>query len=210
MTRRSAQVALAVLATTVLPTFPGARAESQPYYLALGDSYSSGSGAPPYDPESGDCHRSSLGYPSLAAGQPPARDWTFGFIACSGATTDDVNRPDETGQAHQVEEVGDGVRLVTITIGGNDARFGAMVRRCALGSVPCTEENDDEEAFIENEVRPKLKTTYARLRAASTEARMVVLTYVHIFQTEDHCAREPGIQNDEKAWIRDRTDQLND
>jgi lysophospholipase L1-like esterase len=71
-------------------------------------------------------------------------------------------------------------------------------------------DNDNEEAWIEDEVRPKLKTTYAKLRAASSKARMVVLTYVQIFQTERHCGREPGMQNDEKAWMRDRTDQLDD
>lgn len=211
MTRTPTLVALAVLVATVTlaPAAPEARAQTDLYYLALGDSYSSGEGVEPYEPESGDCRRSGGAYPSLAAGQPPADAWTYGFFACSGAVTEDVNRPG-SGQAHQVEQVAKSVRLVTITIGGNDARFGPMLRRCALGSTPCTEENDNEEAFIEDEVRPKLKATYAKLRAASADARMVVLTYPHIFQTERHCGREPGIQNDEKAWIRDRTDQLDD
>ncbi len=208
MRRTLTLVALAVLAVAAPLTTPAARAESDRYYLALGDSYSSGEGVEPYDPASGDCHRSAGAYPSLAARTAPASAYTYGFFACSGAITDDVNRPG--GQAHQIEQVSESVRLVTITIGGNDARFAAMLRRCALGSTPCTEENDGEEAYIEDEVRPRLTETYARLRAASEEARMVVLTYPHIFQTERHCGREPGMQNDEKAWMRDRTDQLND
>ncbi len=210
MIRKLALVALALVAAAAPLATPDARAASERYYVALGDSYSSGEGVEPYDPESLECHRSPGAYPSLAAAQAPANAWTYRFVACSGAATDDANRPDATGQIHQVEEAGDAVRLVTITIGGNDARFAAMLRRCALGSTPCTEENDNEEAWIENEVRPRLKATYARLRSASSAARMVVLTYVHIFQTERHCGREPGIQNEEKAWIRDRTDQLND
>ncbi|MGH9041049.1 MAG: SGNH/GDSL hydrolase family protein [Acidimicrobiia bacterium] len=205
-------IGLAALLTALPLAGPaaGEEAEAGGYFVALGDSYSSGEGVEPYDPESGDCRRSAGAYPSLAAGQDPAADWTYGFVACSGATTDDVNGPDATGQAHMVEELGVSVRLVTITIGGNDARFADMLRRCALGSMPCTEENDNEEAWIEEEVRPRLKATYARLRAASEPARIVVVTYPHIFQTERHCGREPGIQNDEKAWIRDRTNQLND
>lgn len=209
MIRSLTCVTVAVLVATVTLADPEARAETDLYYVALGDSYSSGEGVEPYDPDSLDCHRSAGAYPSLTAGQPPADAWTYWFFACSGATTDDVNRP-VSGQAHQVEKAAEWVRLVTITIGGNDARFGPMLRRCALGSTPCTEENDNEEAFIEHEVRPRLKATYAKLRAASPAARMVVLTYPHIFQTQRHCGREPGIQNDEKAWIRDRTDQLDD
>ena len=209
MIRTLTWAALVGVATAVLPAVPDARAETERYYVALGDSYSSGEGVEPYEPDSADCHRSAGAYPSLAAHQAPARALTYRFIACSGATTDDVNRP-ETGQVHEVEELSEAVRLVTITIGGNDARFAAMLRRCALGSTPCTEDNDNEEAFIEQEVRPRLRATYARLRDASAGARTVVLTYPHIFQTERHCGREPGMQNDEKAWMRDRTDQLDD
>ncbi len=212
MTRALPILALAVVAATAPLTMPtGARAaEADAYFVALGDSYSSGEGVEPYDPDSQDCHRSAGAYPSLIATEPPATGWTYRFVACSGATTDDTNRPDTRGQISQVEQLGDGVRLATITIGGNDARFGAMLRRCALGSTPCTKKNDHEEAWIENEVRPRLKATYAKLRAASPGARMVVLTYVHVFQTEVHCGSEPGMQNDEKAWMRDRTDQLDD
>jgi lysophospholipase L1-like esterase len=210
MRRTLTLVVLAVLAAAAPLTTAGARAETDLYYVALGDSYSSGEGVEPYDPQSLDCHRSAGAYPSLAAQEPPANAYTYWFFACSGATTDDVNRPGGTGQAHQVEKAAKWVRLVTITIGGNDARFAAMLRRCALGSTPCTEENDGEEAWIEDEVRPRLKATYANLRAASSAARMVVLTYPHIFQTERHCGREPGLQNDEKAWMRDRTHQLDD
>lgn len=211
MTRTISLVALAVVAAAAPLTTPGARAaKTGAYFVALGDSYSSGEGVEPYDPESASCHRSAGAYPSLAAAEAPAHGWTYRFVACSGATTDDTNRPDAGGQISQVEQLGEGVRLATITIGGNDARFGAMLRRCALGSTPCTEENDHEEAWIENEVRPRLKATYAKLRGASPGARMVVLTYVHIFQTEVHCGREPGMQNAEKAWMRDRTDQLDD
>ncbi len=210
MTRTLTLVALAVLAAAAPLASPDARAGTEEYFWALGDSYSSGEGVEPYDPDSLDCHRSAGAYPSLAAGQAPADAWTYRFVACSGATTDDTNRPDATGQIHQVEEAAGAVRLVTITIGGNDARFAAMLRRCALGSTPCTEENDHEEAWIEDEVRPRLKTTYAKLRAAASDARMVILTYPHIFQSEQHCGAEPGMQNDEKAWMRDRTDQLDD
>ncbi|MGH3619733.1 MAG: hypothetical protein ACRDQV_17205, partial [Pseudonocardiaceae bacterium] len=71
---------------------PSTAAASQPAgvgdYVALGDSYSSGVGTGVYDPTSGACARSPLSYPpQWVVEHHPA---SFGFAACSGATTADV------------------------------------------------------------------------------------------------------------------------
>src|SRR5689334_9215862 len=78
-------------------------------YVALGDSYSSGVGAPG---QTGSCLRSPYGYPAQwAAAQQPR---TFTDITCGGAQTSDVI-------ATQAPAIPDGTDLVSITIGGNDA-----------------------------------------------------------------------------------------
>ncbi|MBR7679350.1 lipase, partial [Streptomyces daliensis] len=82
--------------------------------VALGDSYSSGVGAGDYDPDSGDCKRSANAYPQLwSAANAPS---SFDFVACSGATTDDV-------LSGQLDALSDATGVVSISIGGNDVGF---------------------------------------------------------------------------------------
>src|SRR5688500_13789779 len=82
-------------------------------YVALGDSYSSGTGTNNYNLSSG-CLRGTSAYPYLVATGRPNTALTF--AACSGATTTDVMN-------NQVSSVTSDTRFVTITIGGNDVGF---------------------------------------------------------------------------------------
>jgi hypothetical protein len=112
-------------------------------YVALGDSYSSGTGATDYLPGTGfqsqggnECLRSVHAYSELAdenLGNPTPnkkRSLTFLFRSCNGAVINDFNNPQVTADKKKVPaqlSVLDGlsasVRLVTFTIGGNDALF---------------------------------------------------------------------------------------
>lgn len=83
------------------------------------------------------CHRSSLAYPSLVAarfGVPPA---SFQFWACSGAVVANVVGPlalGGEGQWNEAVQLGhlnnQNAKLVTISIGGNDANFGGIAHAC--------------------------------------------------------------------------------
>ena len=123
----SRTVALACLVTSTLLTLVAAPAEAamryaSTDYVALGDSYSSGVGAPG---QSGLCLRGSSGYPAQwARNNHPA---SFTDLACAGATTRDVL----TFQAPFIRRRTD---LVTITIGGNDAGFAPAVITCTVSS----------------------------------------------------------------------------
>ena len=64
-------------------------------YVALGDSYSSGTGTRDYLADGTSCQRSARAYPSLIAS---ARGLDLNFRACSGATTADVT------SAHQLDD----------------------------------------------------------------------------------------------------------
>lgn len=102
-------------------------------YVAMGDSYSSGEGAPPFFPgtdgPSDYCHRSTRAY-SQAIGAHYGL--TPKFYACSGAVTQNITSSFHQGEPPQI--TGDGVDntldLLTLTIGGNDAGFADTLKAC--------------------------------------------------------------------------------
>ena len=141
-------------------------------YVALGDSYSSGVGAPG---QSGLCLRSNNSYAAQwAARNSPT---SFQFLACGGATTDDVRN-------NQVPAMRSGADLVSITIGGNDAGFAPTILTCLTSSdAACTAKVDEGRAYVAGTLPGKLDATYAAIRAKAPGARVVVLSYPLIFDT---------------------------
>jgi lysophospholipase L1-like esterase len=109
-------------------------------YVAMGDSYSSGEGNPPFNPwtdRSGvnECHRSEdTAYPQWLVKHSGLNLELADFVACSGATTDTVlNGGSGTGawsEAPQVDSLSSTTDRVTITIGGNDVGFGDVLNQC--------------------------------------------------------------------------------
>jgi lysophospholipase L1-like esterase len=170
---------------------PSTAAASQPAgvgdYVALGDSYSSGVGTGVYDPEAGACARSPLSYPpQWVVEHHPA---SFGFAACSGATTADV-------LASQISALQPGTDLVTITIGGNDAGFGPVLRTCTTADSDrtCFAAVDAAEAFEWSVLRDRLSRTYTAIRRAAPHAQVVVLGYPRLFDLAPACA-DPEVPN---------------
>ena len=105
------------------------------YYAAMGDSYSSGLGNPPY-PYSSTCKESAKAYPALLHADIPTLG-KLGFIACAGAVTDDFYT---TGNNRsQLASLGrlPNVRTVTLTIGGNDIGFAPVVKACLNQKTDC-------------------------------------------------------------------------
>ncbi len=97
-------------------------------YVALGDSFAAGDGvAPPFAPGGAACHRATGAYPLLYA--PDA-----GFFACSGAQISDITAQSVHGEPPQIDHVSSFTRLVTVSIGGNDAElFGALDKCVTFG-----------------------------------------------------------------------------
>jgi hypothetical protein len=102
-------------------------------FVALGDSYSSGEGVPPFiagtDGPGDYCHRSSQAYSEVLGtiyGQMPL------FYACSGAVTSDITSTFHGTEPPQITRPGidRSTRLVTMTIGGNDAGFADTLKAC--------------------------------------------------------------------------------
>jgi lysophospholipase L1-like esterase len=100
-------------------------------YVALGDSYSSGEGAPPYDPGSGSCQRAAAGWARRLDRDGPAIV-SLDHRACAGAATGQLTGPwSDRHLPAQIPAAPDPkVTLVTLTIGGNDVGFGGIVATC--------------------------------------------------------------------------------
>ena len=133
-----AVTALAALLATVagVVLVPTAAQAATVHYVALGDSYSSGVGAGPYDLST--CLRSQKSYAPLWAAANAVS--SFAFPACGGAVTSDVINK-------QVGTLSAGTTLVTITIGGNDAGFADVITSCRFGSTAnCTAAVDKAKA----------------------------------------------------------------
>ena len=102
----------------------------------VGDSYSAGEGAGLYEEDGTKCHRSTSTY--------AARIWDdVTIIACSGAVTSDFFRSQTSGDVKVVPQLlklraeavsEDSPQAVFVSIGGNDAGFGDVVKRCVAYS----------------------------------------------------------------------------
>ncbi|MFI5937582.1 SGNH/GDSL hydrolase family protein [Actinoplanes sp. NPDC051494] len=176
--RRILGAVIAAVTTAVLvPTAADASA-STTRYVALGDSYASGVGAPPYlDAE---CLRSDNAYPSLlAAGKP------FTFAACSGATTADL-------LANQLGGLNRRTKLVTVTIGGNDLGFGNGVRTCLLGTdADCLAVVAAAKQFSAEVLPGRLDSVYRTVKHRAPHATLVVTGYARFFEPTEVCATVP-------------------
>ncbi|MGH4026025.1 MAG: SGNH/GDSL hydrolase family protein [Pseudonocardiaceae bacterium] len=166
-------VAIAVtVATVAAPSAGGAVAA--PDYVAVGDSYASGTGTRAYDPDSGGCQRSSFAYPQLWAQAHSTS--SFSFTACSGATTGQL--------AGQLGALSPDTDLVTVSIGGNDAGFGSVMVTCQLrGPAACDRAITDAQRFIAEQLPGRLDSAYAAISERADAAQVVVLGYPQLFET---------------------------
>jgi len=124
---------------------PSAASIVVPRYVALGDSYQSGEGVPPFIPGTDQpktattpenrCHRSNGAYPELITGKtnvPPGVE----FWACSGATIPAFYNG-EWNEPGQISELGGSpATLVTLNVGGNDIGFDTIGEACTDVTVP--------------------------------------------------------------------------
>jgi lysophospholipase L1-like esterase len=164
----------AALAVVLSPA--GAQAAAPVDYVALGDSYSSGTGAPPY--LSGSCYRSSRGYAQLWANTHEVS--SFKYAACGGATTQSMT--------DQFASLDAGTDLVSITIGGNDVGFANTMVTCVTGSdTSCVNAVNTGIETARTTLPGRLDATYATIRTRAPNATVVVLGYPHLVEPDGTC-----------------------
>ncbi|WP_086829413.1 SGNH/GDSL hydrolase family protein [Allokutzneria sp. NRRL B-24872] len=167
---RTTALALAALLPVLLAATPAQGA----HYVALGDSFSSGQGTARYYRDSGDCARGPLAYSALWAAANAVASYTS--VACSGATTSDVLKG-------QIRALSEKTTLVTISIGGNDIGAPAAMRECTLGSkAGCDRILANAVKTIATTLAGELDSTYAAIRKAAPNAKVVVVGYPRIFE----------------------------
>jgi len=145
-------------------------------YVALGDSYSAGTGAPPYQLNT--CFRSPRGYPARWAASHAVS--SFRYVACGAATTDSMT--------DQFAALTPDTDLVTITIGGNDVGFFTIVLNCVLGTdSSCAGAVDDGIAAGNTTLPGRLDATYATIRGRAPNATVVVFGYPRLVEPNGNC-----------------------
>ena len=145
-------------------------------YVALGDSYSSGTGTRTYY-DSG-CQKSIYSYPYLVHNAHTA--WTFVHAACAGAKTGDIINT-------QSASLTSDTNWVTYTIGGNDAGFSSVITECAQPGwlSNCDGAINTAQSYITNTLPGRLDLVNNKIKSKSPSAKVVVLDYPHLFQGED-------------------------
>ena len=190
----------ATAAATVLVAPAAHAAGATSVYAALGDSYSSGEGAcaPLTVAACGylqgtataadECHRSKNAYAVRVKATLP-RAWQLAFAACSGATTADVlsaslnSEPAQLAVLATQKSAGNNVRLVTLTLGGNDVGFADAVGSCVAAHTFFGSSCGGKVhwAITTATLRSRLAAVYAAVHGLAPHARVFVLGYPRLF-----------------------------
>jgi lysophospholipase L1-like esterase len=170
-------------------------------YVALGDSYAAGVGAPPYDIDK-ECKQSSKGYPALL--DPKGRIDLQANATCTGATTTYVrdNLP---------SELNEDTRLVTLTVGAADLGLSQVLAACTAGSpTQCQAAIGRANLLLpaecgdESELGRRLTELYVKVAAAAPNALIVATGYPLLFELVQD---DPDLAL--KTQINDATTRLN-
>ncbi|AJE83845.1 MULTISPECIES: SGNH/GDSL hydrolase family protein [Streptomyces] len=221
--RAQHRVAAAALATAGLAALglgaPASAQAAEPLdYVALGDSYSAGSGVLPLDPEASLlCARTSKNYPHLLAEATGAK---LRDVTCGGATTSHFTESQYPGVAPQFDALKSDTDLVTLTIGGNDNNtFIGAILACGSAGVlslgqgsPCKDAWGDKFTDdIRNKTLPALQKSLKTIRQKSPHAEVAILGYPWIMPKESvsGCYLKMPIAKGDVPYLRDLQTELN-
>lgn len=152
--------------------------------------------------------RTQLG--SLADSFDPRVD--LASVACSGAQTFNVDKSlkpsvpwNHDGQFNEIAQLDSGfldsnTTLVALTLGGNDAHFTGVVKKCQLGPCP---PNAQVRADIDTTVN-LLGTVLKKIKSKARNAKIVLLGYPDLFNPAHVCRGSfnltPGEQKLLNTW----------
>lgn len=207
-------------------------------FVALGDSYAAVGRIAPGAWTAGPvaCVRTDDAYPAVVARKLGVG--TFVDASCGGAVSDDLWRPDE-GVPPQFDALDAETDLVTLTIGGNDVGFSAVMLACAVrtnvaepllptvdpvlesmsknfdASTSCSDVIDRQASAALDGLGSRLDAVYGEIVRRSPEARVVTVGYLAALPDEEtirhspDCAPLMAATEDERTKMRGFQDQLN-
>jgi hypothetical protein len=147
---------------------------------------------------------------------------TYHMSACAGATTRNL-LPGGSGQYQEGQQPDQGfldqyTTLVTLSAGGNDARFTPIFKQCVLSVTLCQNqvfENDGEplssaEPKKIDAVGPALQSVLSSLNQPqrAPNAKILVMGYPILLELNGECI--PGVGTGEAPWINEMTNRLDD
>lgn len=181
-------------------------------YVALGDSFAAlgPTDAPTSGPAA--CHRSSRNYASLLAEDPRVGELVD--VTCGGAETPDMTAPQIAETPPQFAALTPDTDLVTLSIGGNDIGFGAMVEcivqtpRAAVGA-PCRDRLEFTVTDALDGLGDRLDSVYAGIRERSPDARVVTTAYLPLVPADGGCDFVSRMSPGDVTWTRAVTERIN-
>ncbi|QMU23367.1 SGNH/GDSL hydrolase family protein [Gordonia rubripertincta] len=166
----------------------GAQAADGHPYVNLGDSYSAGASVFPQATNAAMfCSNSLVNYSHLVAER---RGTTVADASCSGATTEDLTRPQHLWQGPQITAVGPATRLITMTIGANNNGFFSFATSACqqawlsgpFAATPCRDRYGTSLVDkIKSSTYPDLVKALRGINRAAPRARVVLVGYPQIF-----------------------------
>jgi lysophospholipase L1-like esterase len=164
-------IVVALAGFVTVGALPAAAAPQAVPYVALGDSYAAGQGAPPY---LNTCLQTNQSYPELLDGEGRI-ELQENNPTCTGATTASV-------AATQLSALTSDTRLVTLTVGAADLDLSGVLAACSPGpSVACDTAIGQALSMLPM-LGSNLTELFAAVAAAAPQARIVVTGYPHLFE----------------------------
>lgn len=161
-------------------------------YVAMGSSFAAGPGIEPAEPGSpAKCVRSARNYPNLVAARLGAR---LIDVSCIGATTANILSRRQNGQPPQIDAVGRGTRLVTVTIGGNDIDYFGSLSAYSChdgGGRTCHAVNVGAIERTLPSLTKRLENVVTAIRARAPQARVLLVSYFTVLPAAGDCANVP-------------------
>ena len=184
------------------------------HYVALGDSYAAmgSESAPTTGP--GPCVRSADNYPSVVLEDPNIEGVD---ASCSGAQSRHIIHDWANGTSipAQVNSLRPDTDVVSLSIGGNDADFGA-ISRCLYGKLsedtgPSCESELGAVTDRELESLPaKLDAVYEEIARRSPDARIIATGYFTMLEPNVQCSESGAISHADRMWSIDVTHRINE
>ena len=167
-----------------------------PRYVAMGDSFASGEGAPPYDYTTtrDGCHRSSRAGAVLFAANPGSGPGPLSVrhVACTGAKIPNIYNG-QNGEPPQLQMLDPATGFVSISIGGNDLGFVPVITFCitqAQIARTCAGQLEGRmQEYLRGLDTPRsdlrgytpLQLVYKNIQVRAPRAKVLVVGYPYLF-----------------------------